>query len=533
MVQLAETRLPKVFGRYLLLRRLSRGGMGEIFLAKSGELSGFEKLCVIKKVLPQLAADAEFIRRFVDEAQVAIKLSNVNIAPVFEVGMVDGEYFLALEYVEGRDLRRMLSRLHERRERMPADMALWIVRELASGLAYAHRRTDAQGRPLNLVHCDISPPNLIVSFEGEVKIIDFGIAKSAMHAGVTNPAVGFGKLGYMAPEQLVAGVLVDRRADVYAAGVLLYELLVGERLFTFPEGNDFRAMAQLVTSGKHPLPSQRDPSLGYLDAIVGKALAADREHRFQAAEDLRDAVQTALSRLNPTLSADRVGTFVRKLFADEMADERTFLQQASEADLTPFAGELTETQTIVFAKAGAREGAGSDVSEERSGTMPVLRVSPPGAKKQQRVGMLFWAGVLVLVVVVVSVATQTTREMRSPPKAPIAVPTVPEVHLPPPPATPAPSPTASVPPLRPGLKPQRKVDPSAVSADAVQGKFMAVQREYSRFKKEYGARLDEEWNDILDLATFGLGGEKIVKLNSKLDQLRRRMAEIRRGAEPG
>ena len=217
-----DTPLPKVFGRYLLLRRLSRGGMGEIFLAKSGQLTGFEKLCVIKKILPNLAADREFIRRFIDEAQVCIKLSHANIASVFEVGMVEGDYFLALEWVEGRDLRRILALLHDHRGRVPADLALLIVRDVASGLAYAHRKADDDDRPLGLVHCDISPPNVVISFEGEVKIIDFGIAKSATRISESNPAVGFGKFGYMAPEQLMRGGVVDRRTDVYAAGVLLY-----------------------------------------------------------------------------------------------------------------------------------------------------------------------------------------------------------------------------------------------------------------------------------------------------------------------
>src|SRR5438270_7998438 len=143
--------LPQVFGRYLLIQRLSRGGMGEIFLAKHG-LAGFEKLAVIKKVLPHLSADEQFISRFVDEAQVAIKLSHVNVAQVFEVGRVGDEYFLALEYVEGRDLRRMLALLGHRRQRLPPDLALFISRELANGLAYAHRRTTADGASLDLVH---------------------------------------------------------------------------------------------------------------------------------------------------------------------------------------------------------------------------------------------------------------------------------------------------------------------------------------------------------------------------------------------
>src|SRR5690348_4699381 len=153
----ADNALPQVFGRYLLLRRLSRGGMGEIFLAKLGEILGFEKLVIIKKVLPNLAADGEFIKRFIDEAQVAIKLNHANIAPVFEVGRVDGEYFLAIAYIEGRDLRRTIARLRERGQPLPPDLALYVARELAAGLAYAHRRTDDEGRALSLVHCDISP----------------------------------------------------------------------------------------------------------------------------------------------------------------------------------------------------------------------------------------------------------------------------------------------------------------------------------------------------------------------------------------
>ncbi|HEX4450575.1 MAG TPA: serine/threonine-protein kinase, partial [Kofleriaceae bacterium] len=226
----AEVPLPQVFGRYLLVQRLSRGGMGEIFLAKHG-LAGFEKLAVIKKVLPHLAADAQFISRFVDEAQVAIKLQHVNIAQVFEVGRVGDEYFLALEYVEGRDLRRTLGLLGQRKQRLPVDLALFIGRELANGLAYAHRRTSADGASLNLVHCDISPPNVLVSFEGETKVIDFGIAKSAIRGTATDPKMGFGKFGYMAPEQLIRGGVVDARTDIYAAGVVLYELLTGKRLY--------------------------------------------------------------------------------------------------------------------------------------------------------------------------------------------------------------------------------------------------------------------------------------------------------------
>lgn len=336
--------LPQVFGRYLLVQRLSRGGMGEIFLAKHG-LAGFEKLAVIKKVLPHLAADAQFISRFVDEAQVAIKLQHVNVAQVFEVGRVGDEYFLALEYVEGRDLRRTLSVLGHRKQRLPVDLALFIGRELANGLAYAHRRTSSDGASLNLVHCDISPPNVLVSFEGETKVIDFGIAKSALRGTATDPKMGFGKFGYMAPEQLIRGGVVDHRTDIYAAGVVLYEVLTGQRLYETGPEPDYRALAKKVARGEHPMPSEVDRSLAPYDDLVATALRPKPEDRYQSAAEFRDAIQQALVAVNPTISTDQLGAFMRDLFADEMTAQRELHDRVAKAHLSDFQ-EQFHTQTI-------------------------------------------------------------------------------------------------------------------------------------------------------------------------------------------
>jgi serine/threonine protein kinase len=318
--------------------------MGEIFLAKHG-LAGFEKLAVIKKVLPHLAADEQFISRFVDEAQVAIKLQHVNVAQVFEVGRVGDEYFLALEYIDGRDLRRTLAVLGHRRQRMPADLALFITRELANGLAYAHRRTAADGAPLYLVHCDISPPNVLVSFEGETKVIDFGIAKSAMRGTATDPKVGFGKFGYMAPEQLIRGGVVDHRTDLYAAGVVLYELLTGARLYEAGPEPDYRALAKKVARGEHKLPSQIDASLARYDELVATALRPRPEARYQSAAELRDAIQQCLVFVNPTISTDQLGAHMRELFADEMAAQRELHERVASAHLADFQDQF-HTQTI-------------------------------------------------------------------------------------------------------------------------------------------------------------------------------------------
>jgi serine/threonine protein kinase len=347
-----DSSLPQVFGRYLLVQRLSRGGMGEIFLAKHG-LAGFEKLAVIKKVLPHLAADEQFISRFVDEAQVAIKLSHVNVAQVFEVGRVGDEYFLALEYVDGRDLRRTLGLLNHRNQRLPVDLALFVARELANGLAYAHRRTTSDGESLNLVHCDISPPNVLVSFEGETKVIDFGIAKSAMRGTATDPKMGFGKFGYMAPEQLLRGGVVDHRTDLYAAGVVLYELLTGSRLYEAGPEPDYRALARKVTRGEHPLPSDIDPVLAPYDNLVATALRPKPEHRYQSAAELRDAIQQCLVAVNPTISTDQLGAFMRALFADEMTAQRELHMRVASAHLSDFQDQFhtQKTSTVSFALA--------------------------------------------------------------------------------------------------------------------------------------------------------------------------------------
>jgi serine/threonine protein kinase len=344
--------LPQVFGRYLLIQRLSRGGMGEIFLAKHG-LAGFEKLAVIKKVLPHLSADAQFISRFVDEAQVAIKLQHVNVAQVFEVGRVGDEYFLALEYVEGRDLRRTLALLGHRKQRLPVDLALFIGRELANGLAYAHRRTGNDGALINLVHCDISPPNVLVSFEGETKVIDFGIAKSALRGTATDPKMGFGKFGYMAPEQLIRGGIVDHRTDIYAAGVVLYELLTGLRLYEAGPEPDYRALAKKVAKGEHPMPSESDPMLAIYDDLVATALRPKVEDRYQSAAEFRDAIQQCLVAVNPTISTDQLGAFMRELFAEEMTAQRELHERVAQAHLDDFKEQFhTSTiSTISFAVA--------------------------------------------------------------------------------------------------------------------------------------------------------------------------------------
>jgi serine/threonine-protein kinase len=551
--------LPSVFGRYLLLRRLSRGGMGEIFLAKLGEIQGFEKLVIIKKVLPNLAADSEFIHRFIDEAQVAIKLNHANIAPVFEVGRVDGEYFLAIGYVEGRDLRRTMARLREHGRRLSPDLALYLVREMAAGLAYAHRRTADDGTSLNLVHCDVSPPNVMLSFEGEVKIIDFGIARSAIRLAQSNPNMGFGKFGYMAPEQLLRGGVIDKRTDLYAAGVVLYELLTGERLVSQPEGGDYRAVARAVTQGKFPPPSSKNPDIEpALDALVMKAMAARPDDRFQTGEALRDAIQTELARVNPTLSSDQMAAVLRELFVDELSEEHELLVRMQAVDLAPFREELTEAgsaHTVTFARAaGAAQlpdasttapdpfASVADVEDQISTDAAVASLRPSGTRRvvvYSICAMLAGAGLVAWF----------ARPRRPPAPMPIAV-------APPPPVTPVVTPVvtpAGTPVVTPVITPAppppktasielrhgkhahhpATITPTLSStqrAEAVQAKFQRLRGEYQAFKSQYGGVLEERWNAIASEITYGRPGEaKYEQVDQMLDGLRHEMQKVRDG----
>ena len=217
---------PQRFGRFTLLAPLAAGGMGQIYLARARFAGGLEKLCVIKKVLPELARDADFAARFRDEAQTLIQLQHGSIAQVYDSGEEAGEWWIALEFVDGKDLRRLLQRMRGAGHRVPLAIALYVAVKVLEALAYAHRKKDRAGNELGLVHRDVSPQNVLLSYEGEVKVIDFGLARSATTAPEADPSVVMGKFHYMAPEQ-ARNLPLDRRADLYAVGVILYELITG------------------------------------------------------------------------------------------------------------------------------------------------------------------------------------------------------------------------------------------------------------------------------------------------------------------
>jgi serine/threonine-protein kinase len=314
---------PQVFGKYVLVRPMARGGMGELFIAAAGETGGFEKLCVVKKVLHSLE-DGAVHRRFLDEAKVVVRLNHANLVQVFDAGKVNEEYYLAMELVEGKDLRAVWNRCAQLHRRIPVDIAIFVIREVLRGLHYVH---DAMG--LDLVHRDISPPNVLVGYRGDVKLTDFGLAKSSIKREMTSPGVVFGRYSYLSPEQ-AKGLPADRRTDIYACAIVLWELLTGRQLF--PSGGRSHTEAlDAVRNPKAQPPSSLVPGIPEgLDEIVLRGLARDREDRYQDAGDFRAALSDILAKNFPTADADRVSEFMRDIFAREgKMEQRDYLELSS------------------------------------------------------------------------------------------------------------------------------------------------------------------------------------------------------------
>ena len=302
------------FGKYFLLERINVGGMAEVYKAKTVGVEGFEKIVAIKRILPSVAEDEEFIKMFVDEAKITSQLNHANLAQTFDLGKIDDTYYIAMEYVPGRDLRAVFERLKRRGERMPQGLAAFVMARVCEGLDYAHRKRDHSGRELNIVHRDVSPQNVIVSFEGEVKLIDFGIAKAANKITKTQAGILKGKFGYMSPEQ-VRGLSLDRRSDIFAAGVVLYELCTGERLFT---GSSDFSVLEKVQAAKVTPPSQIEPSIPLkLERIILKALAREPEDRYQHAADLAGDLTRFLLDQMHAVTRDDAAAFMRTLFPED------------------------------------------------------------------------------------------------------------------------------------------------------------------------------------------------------------------------
>jgi serine/threonine protein kinase len=315
---------PVVFGKYVLLERINVGGMAEVFKAKTFGIDGFERILAIKRILPNMADDEEFINMFVDEARIAVQLAHNNIVQIYELGKYEQQYYIAMEYVSGKDLRQVLDRFRKNEKTFPVAEAAYIATKICDGLDYAHRKNDPTGKPLNFIHRDVSPQNILMGYEGDIKITDFGIAKAEDRASKTQAGVLKGKFGYMSPEQ-VRGLDIDRRSDIFAVGILMYEMLTGKRLFV---GESDFATLEKVRNAEITPPREANPQLSEdLEKVMMKALAAERDERYQWASELSEALQRYLIIDNTIFTGKKLAELLSQEYAEDIEQEKKRMEE--------------------------------------------------------------------------------------------------------------------------------------------------------------------------------------------------------------
>jgi serine/threonine protein kinase len=349
-----------VYGPYQLEDRIAVGGMAEVFKAKRAGAAGFEKTLAVKRILPHLSDNEEFVNMFVDEAKMVAGLTHPNIVQILDLGKLETTYFIAMEYVHGRDLRTILKRASEKELRLPLDLSLRIVSALSAALEFAHRKKDDRGRPMEIVHRDVSPQNILISFEGDVKLTDFGIAKAATKASNTDRGALRGKLLYMSPEQ-AWGKAIDRRSDIFSLALVLYEMIANAKPFLAGHDGSEMTILEKVRQCEIAPPRSLNPKIPEsLDRLVMKALAKDPDERFQDAGEMNRALERVMRERQP-LSQNELKRYMELLFD---RDER---EEAIPDDLFPGKART------------ARERVAPEVGEERSegaGAVPEKTPAP-------------------------------------------------------------------------------------------------------------------------------------------------------------
>ena len=304
------------FGQYTLLEKIAAGGMAEVWKARMRGVEGFQKTVAIKKILPHMTDNSEFVGMFIDEAKLAAQLGHPNIVHIYDLGKIGRDYYIAMEYVEGKDLRSLMNAGRRKGMRLPLGLALFIAARLASALDYAHRKRDFEDREMGLVHRDVSPQNVLLSLEGDVKLCDFGIAKAVSKAGQTQMGALKGKLQYMSPEQ-AWGRAVDARSDLFSLGSILYEMLTDERLFT---GDTEISVLESVRQGQIRSTRQSDPSIPVeVDEIVARALAYDPQSRFASAGEMKQRIESVLHSLGLSPDPTDLAAWVHRVLEEEPA----------------------------------------------------------------------------------------------------------------------------------------------------------------------------------------------------------------------
>jgi serine/threonine-protein kinase len=337
------------FGKYKLLAKLAIGGMGEIFLARLSGVAGFEKLVVIKRLLPHLAEDGHFVAMLLDEARIAARLNHPNVCQTYDLGEVDGQYFIAMEYLEGAPASQLLSRVRRSKEELDLRMACAIVLQSCEGLHHAHELKDNDGELVGLVHRDVSPSNVFVTVAGAVKILDFGVAKSQDALARTHTGALKGKYAYMSPEQILSKD-IDRRSDIFSLGIVLFELLTTRRLFW--RDSEYK-MFQAIAEDDIPSVLEYRPDVpGPIADVVDRALSRDREERYATAKDMAEALSMACAPLGGPMTTGSIAEFVEEAFSDQIRERRQLVK------------------TVAHSRAGAATAPARAITSEATPSAP-------------------------------------------------------------------------------------------------------------------------------------------------------------------
>jgi serine/threonine-protein kinase len=376
--------------RYKITDRIDTGGMAEVFrgIAES-TVGGLKRNVAIKRILPSLTKNKKFVSMFLDEARLSLHLQHANIVQVTDIGAADmgaqgAAYFLVMEYVDGANLKTILEYLRKVGQRMPISHTLYIMMEVCKALAYAHELVDPEGgRPLGIVHRDISPPNILISRRGEVKLADFGLAKAASQIENTDPGVVKGKFSYLSPEA-AQGEEVDQRADIFAVGILLYELFTGRRLF---EGETDYQTVEMIRAAQIPAISPQNPEVdGELEDIVRKALARDPAHRYQRADDLGDAMAQYLFSKGQRLKV--TSRDLENLVARCLAERRGRTESAA----TSLIDTLIQDEILKFTSLDELDDDTPERSRsDRTGTTPLNPEQFAAPRSEELIDPRIWA----------------------------------------------------------------------------------------------------------------------------------------------
>ncbi|MBI2390645.1 MAG: serine/threonine protein kinase [Deltaproteobacteria bacterium] len=395
-----------MLGKYRLLAELGSGGAATVFLVVMRGPSGFSKLLVLKVLRPQLAEDSDVVSSFLDEARLAARLNHPNVVQTNEVGVEGGHHLIAMEYLDGVALNQLIDRVRRRGSSVPLGMHLRIIHEALNGLHYAHELTDFDGSPLELVHRDVSPHNLFVTFDGQVKMLDFGIAKFAGSSHDTQTGVIKGKIRYMSPEQL-GGEKVDRRADVFSVGAMLWEAATGEKLW---KGRGDVEIMSRVVAGEVPSPRELKPDANAsLDRICRKALSKKREDRYASCLELQADLEKLLDELGDRTTSRDIGRYLNETFRDLRLQRKAVIEAQLTSASRTGAGELPALGEIDHASMPSLPSASHslekelpDITPSASNKMQATATSLPPERTGPKVSWTFVAGALAVVGLVVA-----------------------------------------------------------------------------------------------------------------------------------